>query len=119
MASPWGRGDVVDKNHVWYRFHFFAPATDTLSFHVSTFYSHSPDLYLDSARRSAILSSYKRFAGAAATSVRLFVRAEEGILAETYKVEESGEALIAADESSLRFVVLRSTPDAKEVQIAE
>jgi hypothetical protein len=119
IASPWGRPDPTSNNHVWYRFHFFAPATDTLTFHVSTFYSQSPQLYLDTARRAAILASFRRFAGGAATTARLLVRAEEGILAETYQIAEKGGKLVAEDDPARRFVVLRSTLEPREVRIGE
>lgn len=117
VASPWGGNDTSDRNLVWYRFHFFAPATDSLSFHVSTFYSHTPALQLDATRRSAILDSLKRFTGHDADDAHLFVRAEEGLLAETYALEEVSDALKARPDPTHRFVVLRSTPETKEVRI--
>ncbi len=118
IASPWGRDNNDARNVVWYRFHFFVPATNTLSIHVSTFYSHGPELALNASQRAAILNSLQRFTGTPASRTRLFVRAEEGILAETYAVEESGGSLNAVEDAAQRFVVLRSTPAAKEVEIA-
>lgn len=120
LLAPWGDGSQTAENHIWYRFHFFAQATETLSFHVSTFYSQAPKLTFDAAHRNAVTASFHRFAGTVPSCLRLFVRAEEGLLAESYAItEDSTTKTLRVDDTlnPVHFVVLRSTPEAKEVQI--
>lgn len=118
IASPWGGGVPGDDNFVWYRYHFFAEATETMLFHVSTFYSQLSQLVLDASQRAAVSSSLQRFGSQLQPQLRLFVRAEEGLLAETYGIAEAKDTLntlTAQIDPAHRFVVLRSTPELKEV----
>jgi hypothetical protein len=117
IASPWGTGSADASNLVWYRFHFFAEATRELLFHVSTFYSHGPSLALDGPRRVALAKSFARFGGHPQGRLKVSVRAEEGLLAETYAVDATSGQPVAAPDTAGRFVVLRSTSTLKDLVI--
>ncbi|HEX3527075.1 MAG TPA: hypothetical protein VH988_08415 [Thermoanaerobaculia bacterium] len=117
IASPWGTGSADAKNFVWYRFHFFAEATRELLFHVSTFYSHGPSLALDGPRRTALAKSFERFGGHRPGKLKVSIRAEEGLLAETYAVDDTSGRPVAVSDEVGRFVVLRSTSALKDLVI--
>jgi hypothetical protein len=105
-VKPWGRAGADGENHVWYRYHFFAPTSELSSFHLSTFYSRSPELLIDATLRTALAKSWKEFAGQPSNGLRLFVEVEEGLAAETYAADDQ---LKVIPDKSLRFVTLRAT----------
>lgn len=115
VVKPWGQAGADSQNHVWYRYHFFAPTSELSSFHLSTFYSRSPELLIDATLRTALAKSWKEFAGRSSSGLRLFVEVEEGLAAETYAANDQ---LMVIPVKSLRFVTLRATARGTAIDVS-
>jgi hypothetical protein len=110
VTDPWGTA-----SHIWYRYHFFAPATETMSFHLSTFYSQDPALVIDDARRQALAKSWHRFTGRApGTQIQGIANVEEGLRAKTYRIDGG---IPQEEKARTLFTTLRSTQQAIPVKV--
>src|ERR1051326_9209182 len=93
VKSAWGGSASDTKNLIWHRYHFFTAATESISFHLSTFYSHEASLALDASRMAMLSAAWRRLTSrSAGDHVMLFVQAEEGLVAKTYKVARDAPA---------------------------
>jgi len=110
VLDPWGTA-----SHIWYRYHFFAAATETMSFHLSTFYSPNPALTIDAACKQALAKSWERFTGRPPKNeIQVIANVEEGLRAKTYRIEND---VPKEEKDRALFTTLRSTQHAIEVAL--
>ncbi len=119
IDGAWGDSAAVNDNLIWYRWHFFVPASDTMSFHLSTFYSRAPN-FDPSAQSAAFRDAWTRFVSMSIpASIDVLVHAEEGMRAPTYSLDDNGVPVSQPlAQHEMVFQVIRSTADALLVKVA-